>query len=121
VLTPKNLLLQQHTSHTIEYRGSRVILEVHNILVASRLIDSGEPMQSEVERLTVLNDGLVERRKKHITLVIALTNGANHQAVILSGVATNDGGAHIATRSVGRKHLALKRILEVAQTVFVEC
>ena len=120
VLTPKNLLFQKYATHTIDDGGRRVILEVHNVFMTTRLIDSGESVQSKVEWLTVLNDGLIERRKKHIALIITLPYWADHKSVILSSVATNDGGTHIATRSVGRKHLTLQSVFEVAQTVLVE-
>ena len=121
MLSPKDLLFEEHTAHTICDGGRRAILEVYNIFVTSRLVDSGESVQSKIEGLTVLNDGLVKRRQEHITLIITLSDWADHKSVVLSRVATNDGGTHITTRSVGREHLALKRVFEVAQTVLVEC
>ena len=83
------------------------------------LVNPFEPMQREVERLVVLHDGLVERRKQHIGAV-AVVDGRDHQAVVLARIAAHDGRGHVAAPTVGGEHLALERVFQVAQFAFVE-
>ena len=61
LVNPQQLLLQYHSTHTIGNRRAGGVLEVCDVLVTARLVDSVKTVQCEVERLVVLNDGLVER------------------------------------------------------------
>ena len=61
LVNPQHLLLQNHTTHTVgNGRGGRV-LEVGDVLVATRLIHTTIAVQGQIKRLVVLNDGLIER------------------------------------------------------------
>ena len=119
-VTPQKLLLNQHSAHTIGNGGGGSVLEVDNIFVTSGLVVVREAVDSKVEGLLLVHNGLIERREQHILLIL-LIDGANNQTVVLTSVAAHDGSAHITTRSVGRKHLSLERILQIAQTVFIKC
>ena len=120
LVDPKHLLLQNHAAHSIGDRRGGGVLEVGDVLVATRLINALETVQRQVERLVVLHDRLVERREKHIG-AIAVIDRSYNQTVIFTGVAAYDRRAHVTTDAVGREHLALEGILEVSKRGFVEC
>ena len=51
------------------HREAAPNLSLIHIFMTPGLVNPFEPMQREVERLVVLHDGLVERRKQHIGAV----------------------------------------------------
>lgn len=119
LVDPQQLFAQDHPAHTVgDRRGGRVF-KVGDVLMTPGLVNPFEPMQREVERLVVLHDGLVERRKQHIGAV-AVVDGRDHQAVVLARIAAHDGRGHVAAPTVGGEHLALERVFQVAQFAFVE-
>jgi hypothetical protein len=105
-VNPENLLAEDNASDTICDSRARSIFKVGDILVTARLIYAAEAVESQVERLVVLDDGFVKRREQYIG-VVARVNRSNNQTVVLASVATNDSGAHITTASVCREHFAL--------------
>ena len=118
-VNPQHLLTQHNATYTIGNRGGRGVLEVDDVLVASGLIDTREAVQREVERLIVLNYGFVERREQH-EAAIRFVDRSNNQTVILTRIAAHDGSTHITALTIGREHLALQRILQVTELVFVK-
>ena len=62
-------------------------------------------VQSQVERRSVLYDRLVERGQQHVVAVVERWDGNDQQAVLLAGVAANNGGAVIGPRLIGAQHL----------------
>ena len=116
---PQHLFTQYHATHTIGDRGCGGVLEVDDVLMTAGLIDAGEAVQCQVEGLIVLDHGLIERREQHET-TIRLVDGGHYQAVVLTRIAAHDRGTHITTLTVGREHLALQRILQVTELVFVK-
>ena len=117
---PQELLFQHNATDTIGDGGGRCVLEVHDVLVSFRLVVvAGEFVQCKVKSLVVLDNGFIERRKHNIAL-IAVVDGTNHQSVIFARVAAHNGSAHITTCTVRSEHLTFERVLQVAQTRFVE-
>ena len=118
-MNPQQLLLQNNTTDTIGDGRTRCVLKIGNVFVATRLIYTTEAVQSQVERLVVLHDCLVQRRKQHIGIVARIDRG-NNQTVVLASVTTHDGGTHITASTVGSQHLTLQRILQVTKFLFVK-
>ena len=116
---PQHLLAQHYATHAIGDRGGRGVLEVDDVLMATGLIDAREAVQREVESLIVLDYGFVERREQHET-AIRLVDRSHHQTVVLTRIAAHDGGTHITALTIGREHLALQRVLQVTELVFVK-
>ena len=112
LMNPQQLLTQDNTTHTIGDRRGRSIFEIGDILMAAGLIYTTIAMQGQIERLVVLDNGLIKRREQDISLV-ALVNGSNHQAMVLASITTYDRCTHITALTVGCQHFALQRILEV--------
>ena len=119
VMDPQQLLAQNHAAHAIGDRRRGRIFEVGDVLVPARFVDPSEAVQGQMERLVVLHDGLVERREQHIGAVAAVDR-RDHQSVVLARVAADDRRAHVSADAVRCEHLALERVLEVAQLAFVE-
>ena len=119
LVNPQQLLAQDDAAHAVGDRRGRRVGEVGDVLVAARFVDAAETVDSQIERLIVLDDGLVERRQQHAGLVAPADRG-DHQTVVPARIAAYDRGAHVAAAAVGREHLALQRIFEVAQFVLVE-
>ncbi len=117
---PQHLLAEDDAAHAVGDGGGRRIREVGDILVTARFVSPLEPVQGQVERLVMLHDGFVERREQDIRPV-AVVDRSDHQPVVFARIAADDGRTHIPAHSVGGEHFALKRILQIAQLVFVEC
>ena len=118
-VNPQQLLLQNHATDTIGDGRTRRIPEVGDVFVTTRLIDTAETVQSQVERLVVLDDCLVERRKQYIGLVGHIDR-RDDKSVVLASVATNDSGTHITATAVCSHYFALQRILQVSKFPFVK-
>ena len=119
LVDPEHLLAEDDTAHAVGDRGGRRILEVGDVLVTAGLVHAGETVQGQVERLVVLDDRFVERREEDVGPA-AVVDGGYHQPVVPPRVAADDGRAHVAAHSVRREHLALERVLQIAQFAFVE-
>jgi hypothetical protein len=119
LVNPQQLLAQDDAAHAVGDRRGRRVGEVGDVLVAARFVDAAETVDGQIERLIVLDDGLVERRQQHAGLVSPADRG-DHQTVVPARIAAYDRGAHVAAAAVGREHLALQRIFEVTQFVLVE-
>ena len=119
LVNPENLLAENHTADAVSDGRTRSIFEIGDILVSTRLVHTTEAVESQVERLIVLHDGLIQRRKQHISIVARINRG-NNQAVVLACIATHDGGTHITATAVSSQHLALQRILQVTKLLFVK-
>ena len=118
-VNPQHLLTQHHATHTIGDGRGRGVLEVDDVLMATRLIDTRETVQREVESLIVLDYGFVERREQY-EAAIGVVDRSHHQTVILTRIAAHDCGTHITALTIGREHLALQRVLQVTELVFVK-
>ena len=118
-VNPQHLLTQHHATHTIGDGRGRGVLEVDDVLMATRLIDTRETVQREVESLIVLDYGFVERREQY-EAAIGVVDRSHHQTVILARIAAHDCGTHITALTIGREHLALQRVLQVTELVFVK-
>ena len=119
LVDPEHLLAEDDAAHAVGDRGGRRILEVGDVLVSAGFVDAREAVQGQVERLVMLDDGLVERREQDVGLV-ALVDRGDDQSVVTAGIAADDGGAHVTADAVRGEHLTLERILEVAQFAFLE-
>ena len=117
---PQQLLAQDHTPDTVGDRRRRRIFEIRDILVTARFVYALVTVQSQIERLVVLDDRLVQRRKQYVGF-ITVVDRRHHQSVVLAGIAAHDRRAHITALTVRSEHLALKRILQIAQLALVKC
>ena len=120
LVDPQQLFLQNHAADAIRDRRRRRILEIGDVLVTARLVDTREAVKRQIETLIVLHDGLIQRREQYVGLV-ALVDRSHHQTVVLARIATYDRSTHITASTVGCEHLALERIFKIAQLVFVKC
>ena len=116
---PQQLLLEGDAAYAIGNRRRRSVAEIGNVFVPARFIDSAVAVDGQIERLALLDDRFIERREQHAGPV-AVADGRYHQTVIPPGIAADDRCAHVSASAVGGEHLALQRILQVAQFVFVE-
>ena len=105
LVNPQQLLAQDDAAHAVGDRRGRRVGEVGDVLVAARFVDAAETVDGQIERLIVLDDGLVERRQQHAGLVAPADRG-DHQTVVPARIAAYDRGAHVAAAAVGREHLA---------------
>ena len=117
---PQQLLAQDHAPDTVGDRRRRRIFEIRDILVTARFVYALVTVQSQIERLVVLDDRLVQRRKQYVGF-ITVVDRRHHQSVVLAGIAAHDRRAHITALTVRSEHLALKRILQIAQLALVKC
>ena len=119
LVNPEHLLLQDYATDTIGDRRRGRVLKIGDVLMATGLVDTLETVQGQVERLVVLHDRLVERRKQDISAITLIDRGYN-QSVVFTGVAADDRRAHVTADTVGCEHLALERIFQVTKRGFVE-
>ena len=100
------LFLEDDAAHAIGGGGHAFAVILADVLVAVGAVGvTLVAVQSQVERRTVLDDGLVERGQQHMVVVVELGNRDDQQAMLLAGVAANDGGAVVGSRLVGSQHL----------------
>ena len=119
LVNPEHLLLEDDAAHAVGDRGGRRVHEVGDVLVAAGFVDSRETVQRQIERLVVLDHRLVERREQDVGPA-AVVDRRHYQSVVAAGVAADDGRAHVSADAVRCEHLALERVLQVAQFAFVE-
>ena len=115
------LAFQNHSSNAEGVSGhffavvfSYVFVAVGTIAVVVILV------QSQVERSSVLDHGLVERREQYMAVVVEFRNGYDEQPVLFSGVAAHNSGAVICARLIGAKHFPRERLLEVNHQVLIK-
>ena len=120
VVYPEQLFAQHDASHAVGDRRSRRIFEIGDVFMPPRFVGSRKTMQRQIERLAVVQDGFVHRRKQHVGTVAVVDRG-HHQAVILARVATDDGRTHVTAAAVRGQHLALQRILQISQFLLIKC
>ena len=86
------LLLQDDTTDTVDCCWKFLPLARANVLVSVGTIDIARILvETKIELCTVLDDGLVERRKENMILTIQLRNRNYQQTVILTRIAVHDG------------------------------
>ena len=116
---PQHLLSQDHPADTIRNcRGWRV-LEIRNVLVTARLVDTRIAVQRQIERLIMLDDGFIQRREQYVTAVAFVDRG-HDQTVILARIAADDGRTHIAAAAIRRQYLPLQGVFEIPQLILIK-
>jgi hypothetical protein len=68
---------------------------------------------TEVETCSSLDYRFMYRGKEYMILRIDLRLRHYEQAVVLSGVAANNGGAGVGARAVSPNYLSIKRVIEI--------
>ena len=119
LVNPEHLFPEDDAAHAVGDRGGRRVLEVGDVLVPAGFVNPRKAVQGQIERLVVLDHRLVERREQDIGPA-AVVDRRHHQSVVAAGVAADDGRAHVSADAVRCEHLALERILQIAQFAFVE-
>ena len=77
-------------------------------------------METEVELCPMLHNRLVQRTQQHVILVVQIGNRKDQQAMILAGVAIDDGRAMVGARPVSPEDLTRQRFLQIYHQWFFE-
>ena len=77
-------------------------------------------VDAEIERRTVLNNCLVERRQQDVRLVAHLGNRYDQKTVLLARVTPYKRGAMVCAGLIGTQHLFRQRLVEIDQQIFVK-
>ena len=105
---------KDYASYSISEFGNRIAVEFSQILMAVWAINAVPiAVDGQIERSFVLNDSLIERRKKHEVVVVHFFDGDDEQAVLLSRVASGNRRAMICSGHVCSENFFWKRLVEV--------
>ena len=77
-------------------------------------------VKSEVEFRSVLNNRFIQRREKHMILIVQVGNGYHHQTVIFPDVATHESGVAISAGPIGYQQFLKQGILQVGHLRFIK-
>ena len=117
---PQQLLLENYAADPVGDGRCGRVGEIGDVFVPPGIVDSGKPVNRQIERLLVLDDGFVDRRQKDVVVLVPVVLRADHQSVVLARIAADDRRTHVPAGPVRTEHLALERILQIAQFVLVE-
>ena len=112
---------QDHAAHAVGHARHVLAVELTDVLVAVGAVDAAlVAVDAQIERSTVLDHSLVERRQHHVRAVVHFRNGNHQQAVLLAGVAAHQTRAVICPRLIRAQHLFRERLVKINQQVLIK-
>ena len=115
------LFCEDNATHAVGHAWHTLAVELTDILVAvGRIHTAAVAVNAQIERRPVLNNRLVEARKKHMVLSAHRIDWNNQQAVLLARVAAHQCGAVVGSGTVGAQHFLGERLVQVDEKVLIK-
>ncbi len=115
-----NFFPEYHAANAVCQDNVSVQFKIYDILMASRFIDPGITVYTQVESLVVLNECFIESRQQYVIAAAQRINGNNQQSVVFAGIASDNGCIQISACTVCGQYFTFERILKVPQFIFVK-
>ncbi len=104
----KDALGENYLTHPVGDFRHRVSLEIDDVLVTARLIDTPVAMDAKVELLPVKDEALIQRGQKQVLLASESINRHSQQTVVAPCVASHYGSVAVGSGLVGTDDLPLQ-------------
>ena len=99
---------------------NRVGVEVHDVLVAARLVDVAVTMDAQIEALAPEREAFVQGRQEHVPVTVERLHRNGEESVVAARVAGHDGRVAIRARLARKEDLPLERVRQVDELRLVE-
>ena len=116
----KDALGKDNLAYLVDDLRNRIRIKIHDVLVATRIINITIAVYAKVELFSADEQGLVYGRQQQIFASAEAVNRHSQQAVITARVARSYCGVADCSRLVRRDNLPAKRVFQIHQLVLVE-